>query len=192
MCSDCHDGNFLDRLLDSSQQHVIIKKLRCKIQFLVRVQLRYDKDVVIAGLSPRTLSSSTYANNLSTLIDPEEAPNITVVEKGRHFCRLRIQPISNVFWNGRPVGYRIYYQSLLKLNSPVNLTDMNQIRQTHQHMNFTNFNQSVVAVDGLEVFTNYSLIVCAYNSYGEGPVTQIFERTHEGGRLCCIIIIDYH
>ena len=45
----------LPLVLDTSQQHVVLTKLRCKIQFLVRVQLRYNKDVVIAGFSPRAL-----------------------------------------------------------------------------------------------------------------------------------------
>ena len=125
-----------------------------------------------------------FLTRFSSFLDPKEAPGITMTQKGRTFFYVRISEIGNTSWNGVPVGYRVYYQSVLKLTSSVNLNDIKQIEQTHHHVNFTDFQvvrYQELAIKGLEVFTNYSLIVCAYNSGGQSPVTQLFNRTLQGG-----------
>lgn len=131
-----------------------------------------------------------YFTMLSSFLDPKDAPGFTVSQKGRTFFYVRISEIANTSWNGVPAGYRVYYQSVLKLTSPVNLNDIKQIEQTHYHKNFTDFqmikNQEL-AIEGLEDFTNYSLIVCAYNAHGQSPVTQVFNRTMQGGKSLSIL-----
>ena len=104
---------------------------------------------------------------------------------GRHTIDFNIRKINPINWNGFPVGYRVYYQSLLKINSHLDLKNLTSVESTHpMHVNFrtnsTDFSQAL-SLTGLEVFTNYSLIVGAYNSKGVGPLRQIFWRTNQGG-----------
>lgn len=108
--------------------------------------------------------------------------NVTAIERrGINFTIIKISP---KLWHGPQVGYRVYYQSVLKLDLPINLT-VHSIEKTHEHINFTidlDFSEDV-AIQGLNVFTNYSILVAAYNGQGAGPLTHIFWRTSQGGRL---------
>ena len=66
----------------------------------------------------------------------------------------------------------------------MNFSDIKQIEKTHRHINVTEDSADVSSestMPGLEDFTKYSIIACAYNSYGPGPVTSIFNRTLQGG-----------
>ena len=114
-----------------------------------------------------------------------------VVGKERTAFYVRISRIHITTWNGIPLGYRVYYQSLLKLNSSVDPNDIQQIEATHDHKNFTNFTEIDIknlVIDGLEDFTNYSIIATAYTSHGAGPGTQVFNRTMQGGRHDVIVM----
>lgn len=81
-----------------------------------------------------------------------------------------------------PIGYRLYYQSMQYLEDPLNLT-ASYLEKNYDHINVSveyNFNQHI-AISQLEVFTNYSIAVAAYNRAFVGPAKRIFWRTNQGG-----------
>ena len=124
---------------------------------------------------------------------PSKAPAISVNASQRQSLDLILAEIDTLSWNAVPRGYRIYYQSLLKLEEASNLTT-DYIEGNYDHVDFivnVNFteqgNQSyLIILKDLDVFTNYSIIASAYSSVGVGSLRQIFWRTDQGGRpfLC--------
>eukprot|EP00795_Rhopilema_esculentum_P012024 gene12024-2609_t len=112
--------------------------------------------------------------------NPTEAPGINVYDKDRTSIKFNIIAISMTSWSGFPIGYRVYYQSLLNLSLPILLNDTDAIAATHLHINITDYPNVHGELNSLEDFTNYSIIACAYNSFGVGPMTQVFNRTMQG------------
>ena len=122
---------------------------------------------------------------------PSEAPGLTVSVTDRHSLGVRIQNISDSAWNGAPVKYRIYYESMLVLQSPVSLDDLAAVNRTHKYRDFMvdATLDGIKTITDLEMFTNYSLIIVANNKEGFGPMAQFFWRTAQGGWFLSFIIL---
>ena len=115
---------------------------------------------------------------------------IVIAASQRHSLEVTLTEIATKSWNGVPVGYRIYFQSVLKLEQPVNLL-VDYIKGSYHHVNFTvnvNFTERgnlsyPIVLRNLDVFTNYSIVAGAYSRAGVGPLRQIFWRTNQGGKV---------
>ena len=87
-------------------------------------------------------------------------------------------------WNGNQIGFRVFHESLLKLNS-INGSNLTEVQLTHNNTDylFPPFTEAAVTltINDLDVFTNYSLVVGAMTGAGVGAIDQIFCRTAEGG-----------
>ena len=120
---------------------------------------------------------------------PSRAPMINITASQRNSLEVTLAEIDTTSWNGVPLGYRIYFQSVLKLEQPGNLL-VDYVEGSYDHVNFTvnvNFTESgnlsyPIILQNLDVFTNYSIIAGAYSSPGVGPLRQIFWRTNQGGK----------
>ena len=116
---------------------------------------------------------------------------MTVMHKTRTEIHFTVIPIPNTAWHGEPKGYRVYYQSMLVLKSPVDSTSLTQVNSTHKFQDILFANaQAQQMISGLEVFTNYSLLIGAYNNYAIGPMTQIFARTQQGGKVYFVFVVN--
>ena len=119
---------------------------------------------------------------------PSISPVINVTASQRDRLEVTLTEIPTTTWNGVPLGYRVYYQSVLKLKNPGSL-EMPYVTSTYNHINFTvnvnftergNFSYPIV-LKNLEVFSNYSILAAAYSGAGVGPFMQVFWRTNQGG-----------
>ena len=97
--------------------------------------------------------------------------------------------ISSSRWNGMPIGYKVFWKSLLQLEDKetfevesFNSTSINVNNAEDGSVSYT-----IIVMD-LEIFTNYSIIVGAYNSEGVGRLARVYCRTHEGGSLIILMI----
>ena len=46
-------------------------------------------------------------------------------------------------------------------------------------------------ISSLQPFTQYAIVVQAYNQYGAGPLTKpVFTTTKEGGKSSCVILLN--
>ena len=129
--------------------------------------------------------------SFSLSLAPSEAPGLTVSVTDKHSLGVRIQKISDSSWNGAPVKYRIYYESILVLGSPVSLNDLAAVNRTHKYRDFIvdGTLDGIKTIPELEVFTNYSLIIAANNIKGFGPMAQFFWRTAQGGSFFSFIVL---
>ncbi len=113
---------------------------------------------------------------------PSEAPNITCSEIQQHALWIDIADINEKAWQGKALGYRIYFKSVLKL--PYVSYNISDIQATYDQVDLlvaTSERPYRANVTLLEVFTNYSIAVAAFTKIGIGPFNHLFCRTSEGG-----------
>ena len=82
------------------------------------------------------------------------------------------------YWNGYLEGYRLLYQPVYKLN--LSLTRQNNVSE-YNSIDLSK-KKSVYTINGLQMFTNYSLLLGGRTSKGLGRTCEAFGRTAEGSK----------
>ena len=104
------------------------------------------------------------------LVPSSAPPNITTLANSSTALDLLWQPVIVGDQNGIILGYRV---SLFD-------ADGSSLRNE----TVMNFNQLSYQFQGLEVWTNYSVKMCAFTSKGNGPYSaRLPARTGEGGKI---------
>ena len=122
--------------------------------------------------------------------EPEEAPgNLRCQATSQTQIEVRFRQIPIGKWNGVPNGYNVFYKSLLQLEDKESfLVENFNSTSTNAHSTTDSSTEYTVTISELEIFTNYSLVVGAYNNEGVGKLARVYCRTHEGGNYFMFLV----
>ena len=97
--------------------------------------------------------------------------------------------IEYIRWNGVPIGYKVFWGSMLQLEDKeiFQVVNFNSTSLNVHNVEEPSFQYTITIMD-LEIFTNYSIIVGAYNGEGIGKLARVYCRTQEGGNFFLFMI----